>query len=504
VEGVQQHASCGELTAEVNSENTHNISFTVIPPRLHRTKYDAIVIGSGPNGMAAAITLAREKHSVLVIEGQQRIGGAASSEESTLPGFLHDVGSAVHPMAVSSPFFRELPLADHGLQWIHPPAPAAHPLDDGTAVVLHRSIEQTAATLGEDGPRYKRMMDSLLADWPQIQPFLFAATRLPHHPVAAMLFALRGLGSASSLAHSFRAERARALIAGLGAHSVLPLEQTPSAAFALILAISAHTVGWPIPHGGAQRITDALASYLRTLGGEIVVGWKIESLTELPPAQAIFCDVTPRQLLRIAGSRLTSSYRKRLARYHYGPGVCKVDWALNGPVPWTAPECRCAGTVHIGGTLDEIAASERAPAEGRCAERPFVLVSQPTLFDQTRAPEGKHIAWAYCHVPNGSRFNMADRSEEQIERFAPGFRGVILKRSVKLTADLEAQNPNLVGGDIVGGSNELGQIFARPTWRTYRTSLRGLYLCSASTPPGGGVHGLSGYMAGRAALRDMF
>jgi len=472
---------------------------------LSRPQYDAIVVGSGPNGLAAAITFAQARRSVLVVEGQDTIGGGTRSQQLTLPGFTHDVCSAVHPMAVASPFFRELPLDKHGLAWIQPSVPVAHPLDDGSAAVLDRSLDDTSANLGEDGPRYKRIIAPLVSDWPHIHRLLLGMTRVPRHPLAAALFGLRGFRSASSFAHSnFRGERARALFAGLAAHAVLPLEQVPTAAFGLVFAITAHVAGWPIPRGGSQKIADALASYLRSLGGDIITGQMVQSLNELPPARAVLCDVTPRQLLRIAGARLPEPYRRKLESYRYGPGVCKVDWALGAPIPWMAEACRRAGTVHVGGTFDEIAAAERAPWQGQPAERPFVLLAQPTLFDSTRAPEGKHIAWAYCHVPNDSNFNAADRIEQQIERFAPGFRGRILKRSVLLASDLEARNPNLVGGDINGGSAELSQLFTRPTWRLYRTPSRGLYLCSASTPPGGGVHGICGYMAARAALRDCF
>jgi phytoene dehydrogenase-like protein len=470
-----------------------------------RAKYDAIVIGSGPNGLAAAITIAQAGRSVLMIEGQDAVGGAMRSQPLTLPGFVHDVGSAVYPMAVSSPFFRRLPLERHGLVWIQPPLPLAHPLDDGTAVILDRSIDATAADLGEDAQPYRRIIGGVVADWPALEPFLLGMTRVPRHPLAAMSFGLRGVWSANAYARfAFRGERARALFAGLAAHSILPLEKMPSSAFGLIFAAIAHVAGWPIPQGGSHRLAEALASYFRSLGGDIEVGRMVESLDELPAARAILCDVTPRQLRRIAGPRLTAGYRSALGRYRYGAGVCKLDWALEAPIPWTAPACRRAGTVHLGGTLEEIAAAERAPWEGECPARPFVLLTQPTLFDPTRAPPGKHIAWAYCHVPNGSTGNMADRIEAQIERFAPGFRRTILKRSVLLPADLEARNPNLVGGDITGGAAELSQLFVRPTWRRYRTSSRGLYICSASTPPGGGVHGICGHMAALAALRDIF
>jgi phytoene dehydrogenase-like protein len=470
-----------------------------------RAQYDAVIIGSGPNGLAAAITLAQEGRSVVVLEGQSEIGGGARSQELTLPGFTHDVCSAVHPMALISPFFRELPLEQHGLTWIHPPVPLAHPLDDGSAAVLDRSIEETAANLGQDGPRYKRVFAPLVDDWPRLESLLLGVSRVPRHPFAAARFGLRGLCSAASFARStFRGERARALFAGLAAHAILPLERLLTAAFGLVFAVTGHVAGWPIARSGSQRIANALASYLRWLGGEIVTGQMVQSIAALPPSRAILCDVTPRQLLRIAGKRLPEAFRSELERYRYGPGVCKLDWALDAPIPWKAEACRRAGTVHVGGTLEEVAASERAPWRGEHAERPFVLLAQPTLFDPTRAPQGKHIAWAYCHVPKGSRIDMTDRIERQIERFAPGFRQTILKRSVMLTADLEARNPNLVEGDINGGSAELDQFFLRPTWRLYRTTSRGLYLCSSSTPPGGGVHGLCGYLAARAALRDGF
>lgn len=466
-------------------------------------KYDAVVVGSGPNGLAAAITLAQAGRSVLVIEGQETIGGGTRSKELTLPGFMHDVCSAVHPMGVVSPFFRSLPLAEHGLEWVHPAAPVAHPLDDGTAVVVERSVDETARNLSEDADRYARLFGGLGTDWPKLEPFLLGPLRLPRYPLAAARFGLRGMRSALNLARSlFRGEPARALFAGHAAHSMLPLERVPSAAFGLVLGTTAHVAGWPFARGGSQRIADALASYLQSLGGEIVAGQTVRSLDELPASRAILCDVTPRQLLSMAQARLPQHFRRKLERYRYGPGVCKVDWALDGPIPWKANECSRAGTVHVGGTLDEIAASERAPWHNEHAERPFVLLAQPTLFDPSRAPAGKHIAWAYCHVPNGSNFDMTDRIEQQVERFAQGFRQLILKRSVMLTAGLELNNPNLVGGDINGGAALLSQFFLRPTWRLYRTPAKGLYLCSASTPPGGGVHGLCGHLAAQAALRD--
>lgn len=464
-----------------------------------------MVIGSGPNGLAAAITLAQAGRSVLVVEGKDTIGGGTRSAELTLPDFVHDVCSAVHPMAVISPFFRKLPLEQHGLTWIQPPVPLAHPLDDGSAAVLMRSVDETAASLGKDAAAYKQIFNRLVDDWPRLESLLLGMTRVPRHPLAAAFFGLLSLRSARGFAETqFRGEYARALFAGLAAHAILPLERIPTAAFGLVFAVTGHVAGWPIPRGGSQSIANALASYLRSLGGEIVTGEMVQSLDELPKARAVLCDVTPRQILAIAGRRLTESYARKLESYRYGPGVCKVDWALAEPIPWTAEACHHAGTVHVGGTLDEIAASERAPWKGEHAERPFVLVAQPTLFDPTRAPDGAHIAWAYCHVPLNSQMDMSERIEQQIERFAPGFRRTILKRSVMLTADMQAYNPNLIGGDINGGSAQLDQFFLRPTRRLYRTPSRGLYICSASTPPGGGVHGLCGYLAARAALRDGF
>ncbi|MGH9429983.1 MAG: phytoene desaturase family protein [Terriglobia bacterium] len=464
---------------------------------------EAIVIGSGPNGLAAAITLARAGRCVGVYEAEANAGGGARSAELTLPGFVHDICSAIHPMALASPFFRTLPLAAHGLEWIQPPIPLAHPLDDGSAVRMDRSIEATSAWLGSDGAAYERLMTKLASDWDDLAPMLLGPLRFPRHPVALARFGSWALRPASHLAKKlFKGEQARALFAGLAAHSTLPLERRPSAAFGLVLGITAHTVGWPLPRGGAQRIADSLASYLRSLGGEVVTSTKISSLDELPSARAILCDVTPRQLLTIAGGRLSPAYRRKLSRYRYGPGAYKIDWALDGPIPWSATECSRAGTVHLGGTLEEIAAAERAVWQGKHSERPFVLVAQPSLFDSTRAPAGKHTAWAYCHVPNGSDFDMTDRIEQQIERFAPGFRQRILARHVMSPSALERHNANLVGGDINGGVQDLRQLFLRPTLRLYSTSAQGLYICSSSTPPGGGVHGMCGYFAACKALRD--
>jgi phytoene dehydrogenase-like protein len=467
---------------------------------------EVIVIGAGPNGLAAAIAVAQAGLSVTVVEGQHTIGGGARSSELTLPGFIHDTCSAVHPLAIGSPFFRTLPLNNFGLDWIQPLAPLAHPLDDGTAVLVDRSIEQTAtaSALGADAKPYALLFAPLLKSWDAIESSVLGPIRIPRHPYALAKFGLLALHSAQSLAQTrFREPRARALFAGLAAHSMLPLDYSASAGFGLVLGVTAHRYGWPSPKGGAQKISDALAGYLRALGGQIVTGIPVKSLRALPPARAVICTVTPRQLLAIAGDLFPAHYRARLRKFRYGPGAFKIDYALAEPIPWRSPECRRAGTVHLGGTLEEIASSQSQPWQGRTAERPFVLLSQPTLFDPTRAPQGKHTAWAYCHVPNGCNQDMTARIESQIERFAPGFRDIVLARSIALPSALEQRNPNLIGGDINGGAANLSQLFLRPTLRLYRTGAPRVYIGSASTPPGGGVHGMCGYSAALAALRDL-
>ena len=466
--------------------------------------YDAIVVGSGPNGLAAAITVAQAGRSVLVLEANETIGGGARSEELTLPGFVHDTCSAIHPLAAGSPFFSTLPLSEHGLEWVFPPASVAHPLDDGTAIVLERSLEATSEALGVDSIAYKKLMGPFVADWDKLAATILGPFRFPRHPLMLGRFGLKAVRSAISVAqHQFRGERARALFAGLAAHSMLPLERPVSAAFGLVLGITGHAVGWPIPRGGSQNIADSLASYLRSLGGEIVTNRRVESIDELPDARAILFDLTPRQLIPIVGDRFPSKYRRSLGGYRYGPGVFKMDWALSEPIPWKAEECAGAATVHVGGPMAEIVASESAVWRGESTDKPFVLVAQQSLFDPTRAPSGKHTAWAYCHVPNGSSFDMADRIEGQIERFAPGFRDCILARSVMSPERIEERNANYVGGDINGGVQDLGQLFTRPTFRRvpYSTPAKGIYICSSSTPPGGGVHGMCGYHAAHAALR---
>jgi phytoene dehydrogenase-like protein len=467
--------------------------------------YDAVVIGSGPNGLSAAITMAQHGNSVVVYEAQEKIGGGARSAELTLPGFIHDICSSVYPLAIGSPFFRSLPLAEHGLEWIQPPAAVAHPFDDGTAVTLERSVEATAAQLGSDAKSYRKLMIPLAASWDGLDVDLLGPLRPPRHPWNLARFGILGIRPARRLAESLlQGERAKGLFAGLASHSMLPLEHWGSAAFGLVLAITAHAVGWPIARGGAQKLIDALAAHLRSLGGEIISSTPVRTLDDLPSSRVVLCDVTPRQLLEIAGERLSRRYQESLRRYRYGMGAFKMDWALAGPVPWTAVECKRAATVHLGGTLEEIAFSERSAWRGEHVERPFVLLAQPSLFDSSRAPEDKHTLWGYCHVPNGSSFNMVERIENQIERFAPGFKDLVVGRSLMPPNELEKHNANLIGGDINGGAADLRQLFFRPTLKMYATSDRRLYLCSASTPPGGGVHGMCGYFAARKALKEMF
>jgi phytoene dehydrogenase-like protein len=466
---------------------------------------DAVVVGAGPNGMATAIELARAGCSVRVLEASDTVGGGSRTAEVTLPGFRHDVCSAIHPLGLASPFFRSVPLSDHGLEWIQPEAPLAHPMPDGSAAVLERSVDRTAAAFGPDGPAYRGLMTPMTRSGEVILEQFLGPVKVPRHPFTLARFGLKALRSVAGLAGRFRTDPPRALFAGLAAHSMLRLNQSPTGAYALTFGMLAHLVGWPMAKGGSQAIVDAMASYLRELGGEIETGNRVASLDELPGARAVLLDVTPRQFLAMAGDRVPRRYRRAMERFRYGPGVCKVDWALDGPIPWKADGVSGAGTVHVGGTIEELAASEDAVWRGEHAARPFVVLAQQTPFDPSRAPEGRHTAWAYCHVPNGSTVDMTERIEEQVERFAPGFRDRVLGRRTVVAADLERYNENYVGGDINGGLQDLGQLFSRPTglFSPYETAIDGVFLCSSSTPPGGGVHGMCGYHAARAALKKL-
>lgn len=470
---------------------------------------DAVVVGAGPNGLAAAVTLARAGCSVLVIEAEDTAGGGCRSEELTLPGFVHDVCAAIHPLGAASPAFAGLPLADHGLEWVHPEAPAAHPLPDGRAAVLERSLDATAEGLGTDAGAWRRVVGPLVRDWDALtDSILGPMLRVPRHPVTMARFGLRAAWPAKTLAaRLFDGEPARGLFAGLAAHAILDLGSPLTSSFGLTFAASGHAVGWPAAKGGSQKVADALVSYLRSLGGEVETGRRIASLADLPPAGAVLFDLTPRQVAAIAGDRLDTRVRRRFARFRYGPGSFKIDYALDGPVPWKAEECGRAGSVHVGGTLDEVVSAERDVAQGRHPERPFLLTSQPSRFDPTRAPAGKHTFWAYCHVPHGSTVDVTAAIEDQLERFAPGFRDLVLARHTMFPADLERHNANNVGGDVAGGSHGGLQLVARPRLALdpYRLPIEGLdaYLCSASTPPGAGVHGMCGWWAAKSALQRL-
>lgn len=465
---------------------------------------DAIVIGAGPNGLSAAIVLAQAGRSVTVFEANDAIGGGARSAELTLPGFVHDVGSAVHPFGPVSPMFMSVPLSRYGFDWIVPPLMIAHPYDADAAAVAEHSLERTARTFEDDEGDYHRVIGQFVKGWPRLRRIVLGPPVMPRDPLTALRFGVHAVQPAVRLARRhFRSARLRGLFAGSAAHGMLPLERSPSAAFGIVLTGLAHVAGWVLPRGGAQRLSDALAAYLRSLGGRIVTSTAISSVDDLPGARAVLCDLSPRPLLRIAGHRFPPWYRRKLEQYRYGLAAFKVDWALDAPIPWRDPACARSGTVHLGGTFEEIAFAERETCAGRHPERPFVILAQPTLFDPSRAPAGRHTAWAYCHVPNGSTFDMLPRIEAQIERFAPGFRERVLSRAVTTPADLERINPNLVGGDIAAGATDWRQLFARPTWRWYSTPARGIYICSSSTPPGAGVHGMCGYFAARRALNEV-
>jgi phytoene dehydrogenase-like protein len=471
-------------------------------------EHDAVIVGSGPNGLGAAITLAREGYSVLVYEANATIGGGTRSAELTLPGFVHDVCSAIHPLAAGSPFFKTLPLQNFGLTWIQPEIPLAHPLDDGSVVCLHRDINVTAEQLRGDSHAYRRLMQPLAENWEMLaNEFLQPILHLPRHPLALARFGIPAICPATVLSKFlFKREATRALFGGIAAHSFLPLEAMASSAFALVLGLAGHAVGWPIPSGGSQQIANALAGQLRELGGKIEINHPVENLNDLPKSRATLLDVSVWEFLRIAGDQIPSGYKSRLKSFQHGPGIFKIDYALSEQVPWKAAACRLAGTIHLGGSIDQIAAAERDVARGKIPQRPFTLVAQQSLFDKTRAPQDQHTLWAYCHVPLNSQIDMSDCIESQIEKFAPGFRDCVLARHKMRASDLEKSNRNLSGGDINGGAANLMQLFARPilSLTPYRTPLDGIYLCSASTPPGGGVHGMCGYNAAKAALRDIF
>jgi phytoene dehydrogenase-like protein len=475
-------------------------------PTLEKTEFDAIVVGSGPNGLAAAITLQREGLSVLLVEGKKTIGGGLRSAELTLPGFTHDICSAIHPMAVASPFFSKLPLKEHGLTFIQPTYAVAHPFDDGSAAVLDRSLEITAESLTVDKKTYLNLIRPFVEKFGTLTNDIFGPLKFPRDPILLAQFGLSGLLPADKLVNRFVSREARGLFAGMAAHSILPLSKMATSAIGLVLMSAGHAQGWPIPVGGSFSIAKALASYFVSIGGKIQTDFYVTSLNQLPSSRAVLFDVTPQQLLGIAGQSFSSFYRGQLQRYKYGMGVFKIDWALNGPIPFRAAVCREAGTIHIGNTFEEIALSEKTMWSGKTAAKPFVLLAQQSLFDKTRAPEGKHTAWAYCHVPKNSIEDMTSVIEKQVERFAPGFRDLILMKKTMNTAQMEEYNPNYIGGDIVGGAPTIDQLFARPALRfsPYRTSAKGLYLCSSSTPPGGGVHGMCGYHAARRVLKDIF
>ncbi|MDT3405482.1 phytoene desaturase family protein [Mucilaginibacter terrae] len=469
-------------------------------------EYDAVIIGSGPNGLAAAILMQQHGLKVLIVEGKDTIGGGLRTAELTLPGFKHDICSAIHPLALGSPYFKTLSLSGYGLEYILPEIDTAHPFDDGTAAVLKRSLTETAALLGADEQAYVEMIGPVIQNWPHLASDILGPLRFPQKPLKLAAFGLSALQPATWLAKRFKTTHARGLFAGMAAHAIQPLGNLTTSAVALVLLANGHLGGWPIPKGGSQAIADALAGYFTSLGGEIQTGNYITSLTQLPSANAVLFDVTPQQLLQIAGHKFSSIYKWQLERYRYGDGVFKVDWALDAPISFKADECRRAGTVHLGGTLEEIVIAEQAASKGQYTHKPYVLLAQQSLFDNTRAPEGKHTAWAYCHVPNGSTKDMTAIIENQVERFAPGFKERILAKHTFNTAQLQEHNPNYIGGDINGGRLDISQLFTRPALRLspYKTSAKGLYICSSSTPPGGGVHGMCGYYAAKRALKDVF
>ena len=472
---------------------------------MSKKDYDAIVVGSGPNGLAAAITLQQAGLSVLLIEAKKTIGGGLRSAELTLPGFVHDVCSAIHPLAACSPFFKSLPLKQYGLEFIDPPIAAAHPFDNGKAAALYHSIEQTAQTLDGDEKPYRKLMNPIVNNWQKILGNILGPLHFPKHPADMIRFGLKAITSASHLAKRFHSKEARGLWAGMAAHSIQPLSNIATSAMGLVLMAAGHSDGWPLPKGGSHAIANALASCFISSGGKIQTDLYVRSFNQLPSADLVLFDVNPKHLLEIAGYKFSSIYKWQLKRFRYGTGVFKIDWALDGPIPFIAEACRKAGTVHLGNTFEEIALSEKLVSQGQHPEKPFVLLAQQSLFDSSRAPAGKHTAWAYCHVPNGSAMDMTERIENQVERFAPGFKKIILARHVMNAVQLEEYNPNYTGGDISSGMMDIGQLFTRPALRLspYKTSARCIYICSSSTPPGPGVHGMCGYHAAKRALKDV-
>lgn len=472
-----------------------------------RSSYGAIVVGSGPNGLAAAVALAKTGVSVLVVESHSTIGGGTRSEELTLPGFVHDVCSSVHPLALASPFFRRLSLERYGLSWIEPPTPVAHVLDSDRVVTLEHSLEATAASFGRDGEAYRKLFQPFVSNFDALLEAILGPLRFPERPALLARFGLPALRSYQGLARShFGGEAPQALLAGVAAHAMLPLDRLATASIALLLGAAGHAVGWPIARGGSRAISAALASLFLELGGEIAVDFEVRQLEQLPPARAYLFDTSPRALCDISGARLPDSYRTAVERFRYGPGVFKVDWALDGPIPWKDPACSRSATVHLSGTMEEVARAEALAHAGGLAEAPFVILTQPSLFDATRAPPGKHVAWGYCHVPHGSNIDAWQAIEAQVERAAPGFHRRILARSIRNAHAVEQYNPNYVGGDINGGLASLTQLFFRPLVRAdpYATPASDIFLCSSSTPPGGGVHGMCGYWAARSVLRRVF
>jgi len=470
-------------------------------------EYDVVVVGSGPNGLSAAITLQKAGLRILLTEAASTIGGNMRSAELTLPGFIHDIGSAIHPMAAGSPFFASLPLNEFGLEYVFPKYAAAHPFDDGTAAVFESSLHKTSVGLGVDSDAYNKLFSRLVNEWPTIDTDVLGPFRIPNHPLAMAHFGMKALLPAETLARTyFRGEKAKGLFAGMAAHGLLPFSKIASSAAALVLMILGHQKGWPLVKGGSQQLAQALAAYFVSIGGQIQTGFRVEKLMDLPGARAVVLDLSPKQALQIAGHSFSSSYQHQLKKYRYGMGVYKIDWALDAPIPFTAASCTQAGTIHIGNSYAEIASNEQLTANGQHPEKPFVLLAQQSLFDPTRVPAGKHTAWAYCHVPNGSVQDMRMAIEKQVERFAPGFRERILATHTMNTKEMEAYNPNNVGGTINGGVQDIRQLFTRPALRLspYRTSAKGIYLCSASTPPGGGVHGMCGFKAAKRVLRDIF